>query len=441
MRVRRIVSKFLPKKVKNLRHKYLAWQGAKLYGNPSEELLVIGVTGTSGKSSTVYFLRQVLEQAGFTVGSLSTIDFYIAGEDKLNDQKMTMLGRSQIQKYMREMVEKGCNVAIIETTSEGAVQHRHEYINYDAMIVTNLYPEHIESHGSFENYKNAKLSVLQYIARSKRKVLNGEPVPKRLVVNGNARCAEEFIRTGFDEKSTYYASEGMYCITRNCNLVTDQRVDKDGIHFAISEHSFSAPMFGRHNIMNLSAIVSLGELMGIDWKVMQDAISHVYNAPGRIEFIKESKKFGFDIIIDYAFEPIALQKLYDVVQLISPKRIIHICGAAGGGRDIARREPIGKLVGEQADIVIVTNEDPYDDDPMMIIEQVAQGAIHAGKKVDETVFMIKDRQEAINKAVSLAKEGDIILITGKGSEQAIVEQGELLPWDDRVAARKAIANK
>ena len=167
------IRKLFPKPIRNLWHLLLAWFGAVKYRHPSEKILVIGITGTSGKSSTIFFLRQLLEDSGYKVGSLSTIDFYIAGESKLNDQKMTMLGRMQIQKYLRLMVDKGCQIAIVETTSEGAVQYRNRFINYDLMVLTNLYPEHIEAHGSFENYKrrNWEFSIMLPDMATEKKTL------------------------------------------------------------------------------------------------------------------------------------------------------------------------------------------------------------------------------------------------------------------------------
>src|SRR3989338_1000635 len=186
MSIKSGLKKIIPKKVLNLRHLFFAWYGAYKYAFPSEDLLVIGITGTSGKSSTTYFLRQMLEVQGFKVGSLSTIDFYVAGGNKLNDQKMTMLGKYKIQKYLRQMVDKKCDIAIVETTSEGRVQHRHRFINYDMMMLTNLYPEHIESHGSFENYKQAKLDLFKYVASCRRKKIQDYFLPdgkKRLKIS------------------------------------------------------------------------------------------------------------------------------------------------------------------------------------------------------------------------------------------------------------------
>lgn len=433
------LKKVIPKKVKNFRHLFFAWWGAVKFRHPSEEIFVIGVTGTSGKSSTIYFLRQILEFSGFRLGSLSTIDFYIAGENKLNDQKMTMLGKYKIQKYLREMVEKKCNIALVETTSEGAVQYRHKYINYDVMFLTNLYPEHIESHGSFENYKKAKLSVFEYVSTLKRKNIQtlkkgSDPffvdewkafIPKIAIVNNISEFKNEFLKFPFDSKVTFGPSETSYA-------------DRDGLHFVFEGKKFVAPIFGEHNIMNILSTLTFARQLNIPLETLQKAVAVLQGPEGRVEFIPEAKQKGFDVIVDYAFEPVAIQKLYDVVKLLSPKRVIHVFGSTGGGRDISRRFTVGEYVGNNADICIITDEDPYDDDPERIIDDVANAVEKTGKKENESYYRILNRKDAIQKAISLAQPGDLVLVTGKGSEQGMVVKGQIIPWDDRQMVRESL---
>lgn len=459
---KKLLKKIIPKKVYNLKHLFLAWYGAYKYGHPSEEIFVIGITGTSGKSSTTYFLRQMLEYAGFKVGSLSTIDFYVAGEYKLNDQKMTMLGRSQIQKYLREMVNKGCDIAIVETTSEGAVQYRHRFINYDIMVLTNLYPEHIESHGSFENYKNAKLSIFEYISQSKRKKvfgkwknLNwGEFIPKISVVNADiddnedvfAGVAHEFVATLFDQKYTFgKKSRDEHLLgswMENHFQLFKPRVTERGLEFQIGQEEFLAPLFGEHNMMNILCSIEICHILGIDWHTtLKEAVRNLKPPAGRIEFIGEAEQFGFRVIVDYAFEPVAIEKLYGVVEKLQPNKVIHVFGSTGGGRDVSRRFSVGEYVGNHADICIITDEDPYDDDPMEIINDVASAVTKTGKIEGKNLFKILSRREAIQKAIDLAQQGDLVLFTGKGSEQKMVIKGKMVPWDDREEVRLALRHR
>lgn len=420
-----MLKKILPKFIKNFIHIFYAWYGAFKYKHASEELMVIGITGTTGKSSVIHFLRQVLESAGYKVGSLSTVDFYVGGEEKLNDQKMTMLGKMQIQKYLREMVDKKCDIAIVETTSEGRLQHRHRFINYDMMILTNLYPEHIESHGSFENYKKAKLDIFKYVSKCKSKK-NG----KIAIVNGESEYADEFLQYNFDQKIKYQISDIRYLIS------------KAGLDFEYKGYKFNAPLFGKHNIENLVGVINIVRAMDMPWQEIQNAVEKLTSPPGRIEFIKEAENKGFQVIVDYAFEPGAIKSLYSVVELLKPKRIIHVFGSTGGGRDIERRFTVGEFVGKRADICIITDEDPYDDDPMSIINDVASAVEKTGKKMGDNLFKVLNRKDAIAKAVEMAQEGDLILVTGKGSEQKMcVAGGKMTPWDDRQIVRDNIKQK
>ena len=427
MRAKRLIKKIIPAPVRNLRHLFYAWWGAAKYGNPSKDLLVIGITGTTGKSTTTFFLRNILEHAGKTVGSLSTIDFYIAGQDKLNDQKMTMLGKMQIQKYLREMVEKKCDIAIVETTSEGIVQYRHRFIDYNIVVLTNLYPEHIESHGSFENYKNEKKKLFSYTASLGNN--------RSAVVNADSEYAQEFLYDNFKQKITFGSQNADF-------VVSEVATTKQGLSLSINGKPFTTSLFGKHNAQNVLTAVSIARSLGMEWTELQESVKKLSNPPGRIEFIQEAKTYGFDAIVDYAFEPVALQALYDTVALLDHKRIIHVCGATGGGRDVARREAIGKLIGKQSDIFIVTDEDPYDEDPLQIIKQVSAGAQKEGKQLGTDLFEMLSREEAIQKAISIAQKDDIILVTGKGSEQGIcIANGKMISWDDRDVVRTALKSK
>ena len=417
------LKKFVPKPLKQLWHLSNACFGALQYGHPSKKLYVIGVTGTSGKSSTVYFLRQILEASGRTVGSLSTIDFYIAGKDKLNDQKMTMLGRRANQRYLREMVDAGCDVAIVETTSEGIVQHRHKFIDYNCVVLTNLYPEHIESHGSFENYKNAKKELFRYASSHRSDVT--------AVVNADIEQLEEFLSYHYGKKVTFGSKSGDL-------ILREESSTKKGLEFEINGELFSTKLFGEHHAKNVLVAAAIARSLDISWEDIRTAVEQMSNPPGRVEFIPETETLGFKTIVDYAFEPVALNALYELTEVLEPTNIIHVLGATGGGRDTSRRGAAGEIAGKHANTVILTNEDPYDEDPLAIIEDVRKGVMKTGMD-EKSIHVIEDRGEAIAKAISIAQKNDLVLITGKGSEQGIcIAGGRMIPWDDRAAVRRAL---
>ncbi len=460
--MKEIIKSIIPNFLISTWHYFNAWYGSVRYHHPSEEMLIIGVTGTSGKSSTVHFLRQMLEQIGFTVGSLSTADFYIDGEKKLNDKKMTMLGRGQIHNYLRKMKEEGCEIAILETTSEGALQHRHRFINYDFAIFTTLYPEHLEAHGGFENYKACKLDILKYISKCKTKFLckqdnsenieisekkrvenNCEKIPKTCFLNVNNKHSPDASKINFDKLCIFgREDEGQY-LKQFKNAVnekfisTNNKLTSIGVEFHIKGVQCETNILGKFNIQNILAALSVARQLDKNFDI-KEIVENLSPPPGRLEFIPESEAKGFKVMVDYAFEPKALSSLYETIEVIEKNNIIHICGSAGGGRDKSRRKPIGKIAAKNADIVIVTNEDPYYEDPQQIIDQVAAGVEQVDKFDQQNLYKILDRGEAIKKALKLAQENDLVLITGKGCEQGIVENGEIKPWDDRKVVREKL---
>lgn len=437
MNIKLLLKKLLPKKVLNIRHFLLAKKAAAKYCNPSNELMVIGVTGTSGKSSVIFYLRQLLEKAGHTVGSLSTIDFYIAGENKLNDQKMTMLGRDKIQKYLREMVDKKCDIALVETTSEGRVQYRHRFINYDMMVLTNLYPEHIASHGGFKNYKQAKIDLFKHTAKyGKGLKKNTKKIALLNTDHEKLDILSEFSLFGFDEVYEFSACAAGTA-TNETKWTVDDVFYMNKVSDTDEEFLLTHELEGDHNELNKTIAGSVLRILGVEQEKIIEYMQGIGNPPGRVEFIEEAKEHGFDVVVDYAFEPVALSALYRSISQNNPKRIIHVSGNTGGGRDKPHAK--AKVIAENADIVIITNEDPYDDDPMDIINEMSDIMVEHGKIDNETLFRVPERQDGIQKAIDVASDGDIVLVTGKGSEQAmVVANGKKIPWDDRGAVRKAL---
>lgn len=439
-------------------HLCLSFLASFLFGRPSENLIVIGVTGTTGKTSSVYLIAKTLQQAGFKVGYTSTTLFSDGEKEWLNDKKMTMVGRLFTQKILKQMLKNKCQFAIIETTSEGIKQFRHRFINYDILVFTGLYPEHIESHGSFENYKQAKGNLFRHLKNCQTKYIDDNKqvkkiateikkidlnrVKKSIIANGDDEQVDFFLDFWAEKKIVFQqldSFEQKSSSTSSVQIINYNNINyrDGGYDFIVEGSQIRLPILGEFNVVNAMTAVSVCLSQGIEINTIIKGLRKITGIAGRLEKIKTGQPFG--VIVDYAFEPNAMEKLYQTVDLLPHNKIIHVLGSAGGGRDASRRPKLGKIAGEKAEIVIVTNEDPYDEDPEIIINQVAAGAEYAGKKDQETLFKIKDRREAINKALQLAKKDDIILITGKGSEQAIcVAGGEKIPWDDRQVVKEEI---
>lgn len=433
MNFKELIKKFIPGFLLRFYHKTLALTANIVYGFPSNKMVVIGVTGTNGKSTTVHLIAKMFEGVGFKIGATSTVGFKIADEECLNKKKMTMLGRFALQKLLRKMVRVGCKYAVIETSSQGVEQFRHLGVNYDVAVFTNLTPEHIEAHGGFENYKKAKGKFFQHLTSKPRKMIDEKEVQKVSIVNFDDEYAKYFSEFSADKKYGYGIKNQTDVWAENIEL------NQNGSRFAVRGAGFKINLPGEFNVYNVIATVCVGLSQGLSLENISSALEKVHGVPGRMEFINEGQ--NFKVLVDYAPEPESMKQLYKTVHdsrfLLEGGKIIHVFGSAGGGRDKSRRPILGKLAAENADIIIITNEDPYDEDPEEIINQVAAGATKKQEGIN--LFKILDRGEAIAKALSLANEGDLVIITGKGSEQAIcVANNKKIPWDDREKIREIL---
>jgi UDP-N-acetylmuramoyl-L-alanyl-D-glutamate--2,6-diaminopimelate ligase len=444
------IKKFIPQEVfaalQPAYHFTLSWLAAVIYRSPSNKMIIVGVTGTTGKTSVVYITAEVLKNAGYKVGYLSTAMFSDGHSKWLNDKKMTMPGRFFTQKLLRQMIRNRCNVAIIETTSQGIVQFRHRFINYDILIFTGLYPEHIEAHGGFENYKKAKGKLFAHLKNCRKKNLEGKDIEKVIIANADDEHVQYFLDFWAEKKMVFGIKYDVLSIKYHADSlkardviagIQDTRYKIPASPAGGQDTNFVLNLPGMFNVYNALAAISVAKTLGIQIEKIKEGLEKIKGIPGRFEKIPNKK--DITIIVDYAYEPNAVLKLYETIENMPHGKTIHVLGSAGGGRDKSRRPILGKLAGEKADLIIITNEDPYDESPMEIINEVAQGA--EDKKENLNLWKILDRREAIKKALALAEQGDLVLITGKGCEQAIcIENGRKIPWDDRKVILEELQN-
>lgn len=435
--LKELIARVLPSWILRAYHRMYALCMPYVYGNPGKKLHIIGVTGTNGKSTTVALTGHILKQLGYTVAWMSTATERIGTRETNNTRKMTMPGHGVLQKFLRRAVSEGCTHAIIEVSSQGVSQFRNIGIPFDVGVFLNITPEHIEAHGSFEAYKTAKMNFFRYMSSQRYKKF-GKQQARTLVVNLDDPYAPDFISVYAEKYIGTSLSQDEF--PGFSEVICAKNITEPTLghqEFVVAGHLAQLPLFGTFNISNALAAVGAAVAVGADKNAALDALASFRGVPGRIEFIQHNP---FSVIVDYAPEPASLAALYGVVEKIAHKRIIHVFGSAGGGRDAARRPVMGSFVGKRADIAIITNEDPYDEDPRTIISQVAEGAREHERMVEgSNLFCIEDRREAIKKALMLAKEGDLVLITGKANEQWIMGPlGKKLPWDDRKVAREEI---
>jgi len=455
--MKKILKKIIPKPVLRFYHWLLAYIAAFYYGYPSNKMIVVGVTGTAGKSTVVNLLCDILEQAGFKVGITTTFNFKIAGKEKINRRKMTMLGRFSLQRFLKQMLNTGCQYAIIETTSQGIRQYRHLGINYDIGIFTNLSPEHIESHGSFEKYRKAKQEFFKHISKSKRKTINNNIIQKINIVNLDDENREYFLKFNVDKKYGYTLKNSKYQILnskqyQNCLLrrssfgyegrakfkiieAENIKLTEHGSEFTIDKLNFKIDLLGKFNVYNSLSAVCVALSQRIDLNVCAKALKKVKKMPGRMETIVDKP---FTVIVDYAHTPDSLKKVYETIrnpkfQILNSK-LICVLGSAGGGRDKKKRPVLGALAEKYCDKIIITNEDPYNENLEEIINQIVSGI--KAKKFQKII----DRREAIKKALNTAQKGDVVIITGKGCEPWIMgPNGQKIAWDDRNIVKECLA--
>lgn len=409
-----LVKKILPSFVLDRYHMAWAVVGNLIYKNPSKELIVIGVTGTKGKSTTCNMLWQILTEAGHKTGMTTTANFRIGDEEWLNNTKMTMQGRLRLQKLLRRMVDSGCEYAIVETSSEGILQHRHWGIQYQVAVFTNLSPEHLDRHGSFENYKHAKGELF--------KNLTGKSV---IVANLDDKHVNYFLKFPAYKHVTFG-------FNRRADIQAFRpETNRKGSYLLVDDHPIQVPLLGDFNQYNALAALATARSLNISWDAITQGLKKFTYMPGRMEEIQSDK--GFSVFVDYAHTVDSLEMVFKNVKPLG-KRLIAVFGATGGGRDTGKRPKFAQMASNYADIIIVTDEDPYSEDPEKIIDDVYAGVDQARVKS----YKVIDRGDAIRKAISLAQEGDIITVTGKGSEPVMATKQGLVPWDDREVVREAL---
>lgn len=417
---------------RSLYHWLWALWGALRYRFPSRKLVVIGITGTNGKSTTVALLHEIFMKAGGNVGSLSSLRFKINGTERKNELKMTMPGRGFVQAFLRECVDAGCRYVILEVTSEGIRQFRHRFINFDTAAITNLTPEHIESHGGFEQYRAMKQKLFESVAHARRKTISGKKIPKVIAVNLDDPEYKHFLSYGADRYIGYTLEERKDSMLYRVVAASGVSIGQRGISFVCEGQTFESSMPGLFNVSNMLAALSVATEYGISLASIKSALSSIAGVPGRLEYIREGQ--NFDVVVDYAHTPDALAKVYRAVEQRNPgTQMICVLGAAGGGRDVWKRPEFGKIASEWCAEIVLTNEDPYDENPEKIIEEIFSGCSQVPSS------KILDRREAIRKALRDARAGDTVIITGKGAEPWMMgPRGTKEPWDDREVVREEL---
>ena len=364
-----------------------------------------------------------MEGWGEPIAAIGSLGFKIKDKEWPNNLKMTMPGRFKLQKFFYEAKKAGCKYVVLEVTSEGIKQKRHLGINFDCAVFTNLHKEHLESHGSFENYYKAKQELF-----SKTKNIH--------VLNADDKNIELFSK--FSSKHTiFYGTESGDMRAQNLDLKSD------GASFDVYGIKFNINFGGKFNVLNCLAALSTAAMYGIDLPNTRTVLGEIKSIPGRMEFLQ---KEPFRVVVDYAHTPDSLEVVYKTLKdeltrsdLDAGHRLICVLGAAGGGRDKWKRPEFGRIASEYCDEIILTDEDPYDEIPEKIIEEIFSGISSSSKLKSLKVHKVLDRKEAIRTALTKVGRGDTVVITGKGSEISMaVAGGKKIPWSDKEIVREVL---
>lgn len=430
--MKKILRKILPEWLIGAYHFTKAYIAAAFFRFPSKKMIVIGITGTKGKTSTANFIHSVLSAGGYKAGIITSANIKIGDGDMINKYHMTMPDSFDIQRILAKMVDAHCAFAVVEVTSEGIKQFRHKGIFFDIAVFTNLTPEHLPSHDHrFEIYKREKSKLFGSLAKI-NKTISGKKIQTEIIVNADSEESGIFLSFKSDKKTTY-------SIVNQSDLKAEDVTGKNNkVSFKLGKAEYLLNIPGEFNVYNALPAIAIANSYGVTPAKIRDGLSALLSIPGRMERIRPD--LDFSVIVDYAHEKQSMSLLLNWARKQAPgdSRVIVLLGAEGGGRDKTKRSQMGKLAGSLADYVIVSNVDPYNDDPTEIIEDIASIAEKEGKKRNIDLFAIEDRRQGIGKALSLAKKDDIVLITGKGAEQSMILANKKIKWDDRLVVREEI---
>ncbi len=413
------------------------------YGEPSRRLGVVGVTGTDGKTTTSFLAAAALEASGLRVGLVGTVETRLGGLRERHEAHVTTPSAPELQATLAAMVEAGDDAAVLETTSHALELGRVLGVAYDAAVFTNLTHEHLELHGTFERYREAKGRLFTALAvgpSNPRKRVGGHPWPKVAVVN-----ADDPNRTWFERAA---AEAGARVVRYGWSPDAEVRATAAEEDLRCLRVAYAAPsgtgelelrLAGRFNVHNALAAVALGEALGLPPASVRAGLASVPGVPGRMERIAQGQPFS--VIVDYAHSPASLQGVLEILAPLARQSgggLIAVFGSAGE-RDTAKRAVMGRIAGERCRLVVATDEDPRGEDGAAIVAEIVGGAVGAGRIEGVDVLGIPNRRAAIAAAFERARPGDVVLLAGKGHEPTILYATGAIPWDEAGVARETLA--
>lgn len=391
------------------------------YGNPARGMKVIGVTGTNGKTTTINFINEILKEAGLKTAMFSTALIEISGEMRRNDLNATVPNMNLLMQFFRDARKAKVDYVLLEVSSHALHQHKLDNVRFTAAVMTNVTQDHLDYHHTMEEYAAVKAKLFK-------------DRPRFIVLNKD----DEW----FDFYDKYRASS--HKITYGTHPDAEARIEHVKLYKKGSEArvvidsqtklELATALPGKYNVYNMTAAVALAYLLGIDLNSIVEGVANLEGVPGRYERAVDG--LGYEVIVDYAHTPDGLEKVLEAAKAVTKNRVILVFGATGD-RDRAKRPIMGEIAARYADRIVLTDDETYTEDPQAIRDQVLAGIENAGG--GGKTIEIGDRREAIKKALSIAKNGDTVLITGMGHEMFRITNGEAEPWNDGEVVRELLA--
>ena len=429
------IKKIFPQSLKNIYHLLMAILANIVYGFPSRKIKVIGITGSDGKTTTTQMVTKIFEEAGKKVAMASTINFVINGREEKNLSHYTTSSAFAVQKFIARAVAANCEYLILETSSHALDQHRVWGVKYQTAVITNVTREHFDYHKTMEKYRNAKKKLFEMVEKNKGTI----------VVNLDMENAEEFLKFAVGNKFVYTTAKisnfqfPIFNKNSNVKIVQAENIELGLSHakYIIQNTSYTLNIPGIFNVENALAAtcVALGD--GIKLETIKEALAKIEGIAGRLESVQNDR--GLNIIVDFALTPNALERLYKMLAGVkkSEAKIIAVFGSCGE-RDRGKRPIMGEVVSKYADAIIITNDEPYHEDPQQIIDEISVGI--KNKTEQENFWKIADRRQAINKALQMARSEDIVVITGMGNFETMVVGDKKIPWNDKKVIQEELQN-
>jgi len=420
MKIKRIIGKIFPdtNPVRLLYHRLVAILAAVYYRFPADKMTVVGITGTKGKTTTTNLIANILKVAGYQAGMASTVNFQIGHNRWINDSKQTTPKPFRLQKLLRRMVNAGCKYAVLEVSSHAITQSRIWGINFDVAVVTNAANDHLEYHGGFNSYLATKGRLFEKVSTGRRKF----GVPKILVVNSDDEHFSFFNQYVADRKISYGIKGGTI-------YANDIKKGPEGVHFVLkvpnNQIAVELKLPGEFNVSNALAASSVALSLQVPIEKIKEGLEESSVIAGRCEHVRVGQKF--DVIVDYAHTTESLRHLLKLYKGLTPGRLFAVFGATGD-RDRVKRPLMGGVANQLADYIILTNDDPFNEQPWDIIEEIAKGV---PRQEGHAFWKIMDRKEAIRLALTLAREGDTVVCAGMGAEDVLVIGNKRIPWNEK----------